>query len=84
MKILHRGDLGGGMPQHSSPGHHRVPGYAGCLPGDFNLDAGGFGIEGVLQELFDHRGWSVYHLSCCYLLGYYRIENFDTHIYNLL
>ena len=36
---------------------------------DFDADAGGAGVEGVLQQLLDHRGGPVHHLAGGDLVG---------------
>jgi hypothetical protein len=35
------------------------------------------GIEGILQHLFNHRGWTLNDLTCRYLVGQPIVELFD-------
>jgi hypothetical protein len=42
----------------------------GAILAHLDLQAGGTGIECILEEFLDHRGWPVNHPSSDDLLGY--------------
>src|SRR4051812_19184418 len=48
---------------------------AACL--NLDPDAGSSGVQGILQQLFDHRCWTVDHLAGGDLVGHLVMKNAD-------